>query len=105
LGESFLELGASNKEKRKEGIDMTITEMVDAMNQKFDNSFSLDKPGRKYTRLVHSVGSSRSVHCFIDKAGNIYKAASWKAPAKGVRGTLASFDINKVDQFTGWLYR
>ena len=33
-----------------------------------------------------------SVFCFLDYAGNIYKAATWKAPAKGARGTI--FDDN-----------
>jgi len=37
--------------------------------------------GRKYFKLIQD----RSVFCFIDKDGNVYKPASWKAPAKGVR--------------------
>lgn len=44
--------------------------------------------GRKYIRIVIEQYSSRSVYCFLDYAGNIYKAASWKAPAKHVRGTV-----------------
>ncbi len=30
----------------------------------------------------------RSVYCFLDYQGNIYKAASWKAPAKHIRGSI-----------------
>ena len=38
--------------------------------------------GPKYTRVVTSQVHSRSAHSFIDPKGNIYKAASWKTPAK-----------------------
>lgn len=51
--------------------------------------------GKRYIRVIkESVeGTSRSVHTFIDKNdGSIYKAASWKAPAKGIRGSIASPD-------------
>lgn len=40
-----------------------------------------DEPGRKYTRIISTQGSSRSVHCFVkNDDGTVYKAASWKAP-------------------------
>jgi hypothetical protein len=48
--------------------------------------------GRKYIRIVESYHGSRSVYCFLDMDGNIYKSATWKAPAKHVRGTV--FDAN-----------
>ena len=43
--------------------------------------------GRKYHKLIMETGgSSRSVHAFIDKkTGDVYKPASFKAPAKIVR--------------------
>jgi DNA-dependent RNA polymerase auxiliary subunit epsilon len=45
--------------------------------------------GRKYHKIIMSANGSRSVHAFIDKkTGQIYKSASWKAPAKGVRYDL-----------------
>ena len=46
--------------------------------------------GRKYHKIVMETESqSRSVHAFVDKkTGEVYKAASWKAPAKGVRFNL-----------------
>ena len=51
--------------------------------------------GRKYHKIIMVTESdSRSVHAFIDKkTGELYKAASFKAPAKGVR-----FDLRIIDQ-------
>jgi hypothetical protein len=45
--------------------------------------------GRKYHKIIMSANGSRSVHAFIDKkTGEVYKSASFKAPAKGVRYDL-----------------
>ena len=55
--------------------------------------------GRKYHKIIMEVPNnnrpaSRSVHCFIDKkTGEIYKSASWKSPAKGVR-----YDLRLIEQ-------
>lgn len=51
--------------------------------------------GRKYHKVIFvDGGGSRSVHAFIDKkTGEVYKSASWKAPAKGVR-----FDLRLIEQ-------
>jgi hypothetical protein len=50
--------------------------------------------GKKYHKVIMSVRGSRSVHCFIDKkTGEVYKSASWKAPAKGVR-----YDLRIIEQ-------
>jgi hypothetical protein len=49
------------------------------------------EPGSKYVKVVKvSSGGSRSVHSFIEKeTGAIWKAASWKAPAKNfARGNV-----------------
>ena len=57
-------------------------------NEGVDDEFYLE-PGRKYYKLVHRSGKSRSVHCFINKTnGDVLKSASWNAPAKGVRYNL-----------------
>lgn len=32
--------------------------------------------------------TKKSCFCFVDYNGYLYKAAGWKAPAKGIRGTL-----------------
>ncbi len=45
--------------------------------------------GRKYHKVIMNAAGSRSVHCFIDKkTGEVYKSASWKSPAKGIRYDL-----------------
>lgn len=84
---------------------MTITEFVDGLNAKFPGRFELGPTGLKYTRVIDVSFGGQSVYCFVDAAGNIYKAASWKAPAKGVRSTLATVDLARVDQYGGWLYK
>jgi hypothetical protein len=44
--------------------------------------------GRVYKKVVFT-GTQNSVHSFIEiKTGNIYKPASWKAPAKHARGNI-----------------
>ena len=54
--------------------------------------------GKKYHKVIFvDGGGSRSVHCFVDKmTGDVYKSASWKAPAKGVRYAL--LDDNSREQ-------
>jgi hypothetical protein len=50
--------------------------------------------GRKYHKIIMNANGSRSVHAFVDKkTGQIYKSASWKAPAKGVR-----YDLRIIEQ-------
>lgn len=50
--------------------------------------------GRKYHKIIMVANGSRSVHAFVDKkTGEVYKSASWKAPAKGVR-----YDLRIIEQ-------
>lgn len=55
------------------------------------------------------VKFSGSVHCFVEKAtGDVYKAATFRAPAKGVRFNLFK-DIELLKEIAdyagGYLYR
>lgn len=44
--------------------------------------------GRKFIRVWHPCGTSRSSYFFLDFQGNIYMCATWRAPAKGIRGSI-----------------
>ena len=59
--------------------------------------------GTKYHKIImvdDSIRKNRSVHAFVDKkTGEVYKAAGWKAPAKGVR-----FDLRLIEQ-REWLFQ
>jgi len=68
--------------------------------------------GRKYHKIIMiDASGSRSVHCFVDcKTGEVYKSASWKAPAKGVRYDLRLIEdrercFKNADWSGGYLYR
>jgi hypothetical protein len=72
--------------------------------------------GRKYHKIIMVIDNgadcspSRSVHAFIDKkTGEVYKSASWKSPAKGVRYDLRIIEqrewlLKNADWAGGYLY-
>jgi len=67
--------------------------------------------GRKYHKIMMTTdGGSRSVHAFVDmKTGELYKAASFKAPAKNVRFNLLVITdrewlLEHADWAGGYLY-
>ena len=67
--------------------------------------------GRKYHKIMMNAAGSHSVHAFVDrKTGEMYKAASFKAPAKGVRFNLnvikdREFVLEHADWAGGYLYK
>ena len=68
--------------------------------------------GRKYHKIVQTDNSGcQSVHAFVDKkTGELYKAASFKAPAKGVRYDLRLIEqrewlLENADWAGGYLYQ
>lgn len=82
-------------------IESAVNDYVASISSAFADRFArlypnLDVPVveieklRVRYRIVVNEGSSRSVHSFVDFDGNIYKASSWKAPAKGIRGNIFS---------------
>ena len=67
--------------------------------------------GRKYHKIwMETDDNSRSVHAFVDmKTGEVYKPASVKAPAKGVRFNLLIMKerediLENCDWAGGYLY-
>ena len=67
--------------------------------------------GRKYHKIIMETGDgSRSVHAFVDKkTGEVYKPASFKSPAKGVRFDLRvikerEFVLENCDWAGSYLY-
>ena len=75
-------------------------------------TWALDSSGRKYHKIFMYINGKRdSIHCFIDKkTGEVYKAASLKAPAKGVRYNLLLIKdrewlFENADWAGGYLYK
>ena len=67
------------------------------------------KVNKKYTKIIKVNCGSESVHAFMDNNTlDIYKAANWAAPAKGVRYNLWN-DFNELldqcDPSGGYLYK
>ena len=74
----------------------TIASFIEAatpvVTAEFPSAVLSAEPGKRFTRIVVTkYGDQRSVFCFVENAtGDIYKAASWKIPAKHVRGNIAN---------------
>lgn len=66
--------------------------------------------GKKYHKIIMVANGSRSVHAFVDKkTGEVYKSATWKSPAKGVRYDLRliadrEYLFANADWSGGYLY-
>jgi len=67
--------------------------------------------GKKYHKIIFvDGGGQRSAHAFVDKkTGEVYKTASWKSPAKGVRFDLRliadrEYLLEHADWSGGYLY-
>ena len=80
-------------------------------NRRSDDYKFYIESGRKYHKIIMETGGgSRSVHAFVDKkTGEVYKAASFKSPAKGVRFNLCIISdrewlLENADWAGGYLY-
>lgn len=118
---SFADFVASRPAAEQEKADiLRYTEILcEALEQNFRsrNNGELDgytftiETARKYHKVIMTTGGgSRSIHAFVDvKTGDVYKPASFKAPAKHVRFRLldeASREemLERADWAGGYLY-
>ena len=79
-----------------------VWQLCDALRHAAPEGYDyIFESGRKYHKVIMIDSSgARSVHCFVDKkTGEIYKSASWKSPAKGVR-----YDLRLIEQ-REWLFQ
>jgi len=88
-------------------IQLNVTKwtfmLCDALRDSAPDGYDyIFESGRKYHKVImidSSVRANRSVHAYIDKkTGEVYKPASWKSPAKGVR-----YDLRLIEQ-REWLF-
>ena len=80
-------------------VDHHQKEIDKLKNGECDYDFVIES-GRKYHKIIMVIDNgadrspSRSVHAFVDKkTGEVYKSATWKSPAKGVR-----YDLRIIEQ-------
>jgi hypothetical protein len=79
--------------ERGESVDYHNACITDLKNGNCDYEFTFES-GRKYHKIIMNASGQRSVHAFVDrKTGEVYKSASWKSPAKGVR-----YDLRIIEQ-------
>lgn len=75
----------------------TINEFTEELNKLFGNShnrYSVENGGRKYYKVLQHLYSNTSAYAFVEKSnGNVYMAASYKSPAKHIRGNISDNDI------------
>ena len=102
--QEFFLASSVNREHHEQNI-------ADLKNNIGTYQFTVDT-GRKYHKIMMTTdGGNRSVHAFIDKkTGEVYKPASIKSPAKGVRFDLRvirerEFVLENADWAGGYLYK
>ena len=95
--------------ERGESVDYHQKQINELKNGVCDYDFTFES-GRKYHKIIMNDGTQRSVHAFVDKkTGEIYKSASWKSPAKGVRYDLRIIEqrewlLSNADWASSYLY-
>ena len=95
--------------ERGESVEYHLRCIDELKSGKSDIDYTIET-GKKYHKLIMVNNVSRSVHAFIDKkTGEVYKAASWRGPAKHVRFDLRLIKdrewlLENADWAGGYLY-
>ena len=93
LRQNFIDYSIKMHKRAVDNVEYHTACIQDLKNGNCGYEF-YPETGRKYHKIIMVANGSRSVHAFIDKkTGEVYKSASWKAPAKGVR-----YDLRIIEQ-------
>ena len=102
LRQNYIDYSIRSHERpigKGESVDYHQNCIEKLKNGECDYDFVIES-GRKYHKIIMVIDNgpdrspSRSVHAFIDKkTGEVYKSATWKSPAKGVR-----YDLRIIEQ-------
>ena len=93
LRQNFIEYSIKMHERAVDNVEYHTACIQDLKNGNCGYEF-YPETGRKYHKIIMVANGSRSVHAFVDKkTGEVYKSASWKSPAKGVR-----YDLRIIEQ-------
>lgn len=122
LRQNYIEYSVRGHKRSIENLNYTY-DSTDSVQTKYHEACIADlqsgrcpidyviESGKKYHKIIFvDGGGSRSVHAFVDKkTGEVYKSASWKAPAKGVRYDLRlikdrEYLLENADWSGGYLY-
>lgn len=85
-----------------------MNHLNNVMDKPFGYSYELNSRGTKYYKITSRDRSGpHGVYVFVNKeTGDIFKPASWRGPAKGVRGNINVPESYKnSDWHGGWLYK
>ena len=109
LRQNFIDYSIKMHERAVDNVEYHNACIQDLKNGNCGYEF-YPETGRKYHKIIMVANGSRSVHAFVDKkTGEVYKSASWKAPAKGVRYDLRLISdrewlLENADWAGGYLY-
>jgi hypothetical protein len=103
--------GHQRSSEKGENVEYHLRKVDELKSGKCDIDYTVET-GKKYHKVILvNGGGGRSVHCFIDKnTGEVYKSATWKSPAKGIRYDLRlikdrEYLLENADWSGGYLYQ
>ena len=109
LRQNYIDYSIKSHALRTENVEYHDAQIAKLKQGICDYDF-YPETGKKYHKIIMSANGSRSVHAFVDKkTGQVYKSATWKSPAKGVRYDLRliqdrEYLLENADWSGGYLY-
>ena len=87
-------LWLANETGNREIMNKVCEKRIEEIRNGDHYKFTIEE-GRKYLKIIQTdTSGGGAVHAFVDKkTGELYKAASWRGPAKDVR-----FDLRLIQQ-------